>query len=126
MRTGSKAVADQPVMALADSASCRVDGFFHETMLATIKPGNAALVNLMTYPGTTLTRTVKSIGWGIAQQDGSASHDLLPASNPNFEWIRLAQRIPVRIELDPLPDHVEQRAGTTAAVLVETGKWCAA
>ena len=71
--------------------------------------------------GTTLTGTVKSIGWGIAQQDGSTSHDLLPAINPNFEWIRLAQRIPVRIELDPLPDHVELRVGTTAAVLVQTG-----
>jgi len=121
VRVGSQAVTNQPVMALVDSSSFWIDGFFRETVLASIKPGNKASAKLMTYPGVTLTGTVKSIDWGIAQQDGSTSHDLLPVINPSFEWIRLAQRVPVRIELDPLPDNIKLRVGTTASVLVQTG-----
>ncbi len=49
-------------------------------------------------------------------------YNLLPNVNPTFEWIRLAQRIPVRIQLDTLPDGVELRTGTTASVLVMTGQ----
>ena len=62
-----------------------------------------------------------SIGWGIAQQDGSTGEDLLPSISPTFEWIRLAQRVPVRVHLGQVPDGVELRVGTTASVLVMTG-----
>ena len=75
---------------------------------------------LMAYPGTTLTGTVESIDWGIAQQDGSTGTDMLSTITPTFEWIRLAQRVPVRISLDPVPEHVKLRVGTTASVLVKT------
>ena len=122
LRIGSQAVANQPVMALVDTSSYWIDGFFRETMVADIKPGDKALVTLMSYPDTTLTGTVDSLGWGIAQQDGSTSYKLLPAIEPTFEWIRLAQRVPVRVHLDPLPDHVQLRVGTTASVLVRTGR----
>ncbi|MDJ0811943.1 MAG: hypothetical protein QNJ01_17695, partial [Desulfobacterales bacterium] len=59
----------------------------------------------------------------IAQQDGSTGVDLLPNISPTFEWIRLAQRVPVRIhlDLDNLPQGVGLRVGTTASVLVMTG-----
>lgn len=120
LRQGSQAVANQPVMALVDASSFWVDGFFRETMLSNIEPGARASVKLMAYPGTTLTGTVESIDWGIAQQDGSTGTDMLSTITPTFEWIRLAQRVPVRISLDPVPEHVKLRVGTTASVLVKT------
>ena len=121
LRIGSQAVANQPVMALIDSASFWVHGFFRETIIKDISAGDRAIVTLLSHTGEELTGTVDSLGWGIAQQDGSTGIDLLPSVNPTFEWIRLAQRIPVRIQLDPLPEGVELRVGTTASVLVETG-----
>jgi multidrug resistance efflux pump len=64
---------------------------------------------------------VDSIGWGIYQDDGASGPDLLPTVNPTFEWIRLAQRVPVRIRLGDLPEGVSLRVGTTASVMVLTG-----
>jgi multidrug resistance efflux pump len=75
----------------------------------------------MTYPDTPIKGTVDSLGWGIAQDDGSTGEDLLPSISPTFEWIRLAQRVPVIINLDSLPEGVELRVGTTASVLVLPG-----
>jgi multidrug resistance efflux pump len=75
----------------------------------------------MTYPDKPMTGKVDSLGWGIAQQDGSTSSDLLPEISPSFEWIRLAQRVPVRVHLDTLPEGVVLRVGTTASVLIKTG-----
>jgi multidrug resistance efflux pump len=75
----------------------------------------------MGYPDTPLQGRVESVGWGIAQQNGSTGYQLLPSVNPTFEWIRLAQRIPVVVTLEKLPDTVKLRAGTTASVLVMTG-----
>ena len=121
LQLGSHAVANQPVLALIDASSFWVDGYFRETMVGDIKAGDRAIVTLMTYPDQPLTGKVDSLGWGIAQQDGSTSFDLLPQVNPTFEWIRLAQRIPVRVHLDTLPDGVVLRVGSTASVLVETG-----
>ena len=54
-------------------------------------------------------------------RDGSPGENLLPSINPTFEWIRLAQRIPVRVKLGKLPEGVELRVGTTASVMVMTG-----
>ena len=64
---------------------------------------------------------VDSLGWGIAQDDGSSGFDLLPTISATFEWIRLAQRVPVRIHLDKVPEEVKLRVGTTVSVLVMTG-----
>ena len=119
LRIGSQAVANQPVMAFLDTSSYWIDGYFRETMVGDIQPGDKAQITLMTYPDTTLTGTVDSLGWGIAQSDGSTGFDLLPNIEPTFEWIRLAQRVPVRIQLDEVPDHVKLRVGTTASVLVK-------
>jgi RND family efflux transporter MFP subunit len=121
LQLGSHAVANQPVLALVDASSFWIDGYFRETMVGDIKAGDKAIVTLMTYPGQPLTGKVDSLGWGIAQQDGSTSFDLLPEVSPTFEWIRLAQRVPVRIHLDSLPESVVLRVGSTASVLVETG-----
>jgi multidrug resistance efflux pump len=120
-RVGSQAVANQPIMALVDSGSFWVDAYFRETFVKEINPGDRVAVTLMSYPDTVLKGVVDSLGWGIAQSDGSTGSQLLPNVSPTFEWIRLAQRIPVRIVLDDLPEGIELRVGTTASVLVMAG-----
>jgi multidrug resistance efflux pump len=121
LRLGSQAVANQPALALVDVASFWVHGFFRENLIARVNPGDQAVVTLMSYPDQPLRGRVDSIGWGISQSDGSTGYDLLPNVNPTFQWIRLAQRIPVRVHLDKVPAGVKLRVGTTASVLVMTG-----
>ena len=120
LRQGTQTVANQPAVALVDAGSFWVHGFFKETQIRNIKPGNKAVVKLMTYPDQPLEGVVDNMGWGIAQQDGSTDADLLPTVNPSFDWIRLAQRIPVRIRLTQVPEGVNLRVGTTASVFVTT------
>jgi multidrug resistance efflux pump len=121
LRLGSQAVANQPALALVDVNSFWIDGFFKETSIRKIGKGDKAVVTLMTYPDTPLEGYVDSLGWGIAQEDGSTGFELLPNVSPTFEWIRLAQRVPVRIHLTNVPDEIELRVGTTCSVLVKTG-----
>ncbi|MGD9054681.1 MAG: HlyD family secretion protein [Desulfobacterales bacterium] len=121
LRLGSQAVANQPALALVDVNSFWIHGFFRENYIADMREGDRAIVTLMTYPDKPLEGHVDSLGWGIAQQDGSTGFDLLPNISPTFEWIRLAQRVPVRIHIDKVPEGVELRVGTTASVLVMTG-----
>ena len=120
LRYGSQTVANQPALALVDTNSFWVHGFFKETQIRNIRSGNKAVIKLMSYPDTPLDGVVESMGWGIAQQDGAPDADLLPAINPSFDWIRLAQRIPVRIRLTRVPEAVDLRVGTTASVFVIT------
>ncbi len=121
LRIGSQAVANQPALALVDVNSYWVHGFFKENAIEDIRRGNKAVVTLMTYPDTPLEGHVDSLGWGIAQQDGSTGFELLPNVSPTFEWIRLAQRVPVRVHLTDVPEEIALRVGTTASVLVMTG-----
>jgi multidrug resistance efflux pump len=121
LRLGTQAVANQPALALVDVNSYWVHGYFRETLVGGMKPGDRAVITLMSYPDTPLTGVVDSLGWGIAQEDGSTGEDLLPSISPTFEWIRLAQRVPVRVHLEDVPKDIELRVGTTASVLVMTG-----
>jgi multidrug resistance efflux pump len=121
IRVGSQMVANQPALALVDVNSYWITGYFRENTIRDIQPGDRAVVTLMSYPGQPLAGRVKSLGWGIAQQDGSTGFQLLPNVAPTFEWIRLAQRIPVLVDLDEVPDDIALRVGTTCSVLVETG-----
>ena len=118
LRLGSHVVANQPTLALVDTASYWVDGFFKENQVGGIHPGERAVVTLMSYPDRPLAGVVDSVGWGISQQDGSTGVDLLPKVSATFEWIRLAQRIPVRVHLTDVPKDVQLRVGTTCSVLV--------
>ncbi len=120
LRYGSQTVANQPAMALVDRNSFWVHGFFKETQIEHIRTGHQAVIRLMSYPDIPLDGVVESMGWGIAQQDGAPDADLLPTINPSFDWIRLAQRIPVRIRLTHVPDEVDLRVGTTASVFIMT------
>ncbi len=121
LRLGSQAVANQPALALVDINSFWIHGFFKETSIGKIRKGDRAIVTLMSYPNTPIDGNVDSLGWGIAQEDGSTGFELLPNVSPTFEWIRLAQRVPVRIHLNKVPKGIELRIGTTASVLVMTG-----
>jgi multidrug resistance efflux pump len=121
LRLGSQAVENQPIMALVDVNSYWVVGFFKENYIEGIRKGDRAILTLMTYHDKPLEGRVDSLGWGIAQDDGSTGFDLLPTISATFEWIRLAQRVPVRIHLAKIPEGVELRVGTTVSVLVMTG-----
>lgn len=118
LQPGSNTVADRPALALIAVETFRVYGFFKETQIARIRTGDKAMVRLMSYPGMPLDGEVESLGWGIAQRNGSTGIDLLPNVSPSFDWIRLAQRIPVIVRLGKLPEGVELRVGTTATVIV--------
>ena len=120
LQLGSQAVANQPALALVDVDSFWIDGYFKENTIENIGAGDKAIVTLMSYPDLPIEAVVDSLGWGIAQSDGSTGDDLLPNISPTFEWIRLAQRVPVRIHLGKLPEGVELRVGTTCSVLVMT------
>jgi RND family efflux transporter MFP subunit len=121
LRLGSNPVANQPALALVDVSSYWVYGFFKETLIAKIRNGDKAIVTLMAYPNSPIEGHVDSLGWGIAQQDGSTGFELLPNVSPTFEWIRLAERVPVRVHLDKIPKEIQLRVGTTASVQVKTG-----
>ena len=120
LRLGSQVVSDTPALALVDSASFYIEAYFRETQVSDMQSGQEAVVTLMSHPDTPFAGVVDSLGWGIAKQDGSTGSDLLPNVSPTFEWIRLAQRIPVRIELRDVPESVALRVGATASVMVRT------
>jgi len=121
LRLGSQAVANQPALALIDINSYWIHGYFREDRIEGVKAGDRAIVTLMSYPDRPLEGHVDSLGWGIAQDDGSTGYNLLPNINATFEWIRLAQRVPVRIHLVDPPKDIPLRVGTTASVMVMTG-----
>ncbi len=119
-QTGSQATANKPILALVDKKSFWIFGFFREDMIKDVHKEDKAIVTLMAYLDTPLQGKVESIAWGIAPRDGNPGQNLLPSVQPVFQWIRLAQRIPVRIKLDePLPKGVVLRVGMSATVLVK-------
>ena len=105
-----------PALALVDATSFYVEGYFEETKLPRIHVGDRVRVTPM--GGTTLEGTVESIAAGIADRDRSTGTNLLPSVNPTFNWVRLAQRIPVRVKLDPLAAGTRLVAGETVTVQV--------
>ena len=115
---GSQATANKAILALVDENSYWVFGFFREDAIPEVEVGDKAMVTLLAYPDTPLSGKVESIAWGIAHSDGNPGNNLLPSVKPVFQWIRLAQRIPVRIKLDKLPENVKLRFGLTASVMV--------
>ena len=104
-------------MALIDSDSYRVEGYFEETKLPVIKLGGRVEIDLMS-GGPALRGHVESISNGITDRDNANGPELLANVNPTFEWVRLAQRIPVRIHIDNVPDNVRISAGMTCTVVV--------
>ena len=116
LREGDFVAAGQAILTIVDRDSFWLAGYFEETQLAAIKPGDAARFVLMGYPDHLLTGRVASVTRGIADQDAGGAGAGLQSVNPVFTWVRLAQRVPVRIELDPVPAEVTPVAGMTATV----------
>jgi multidrug resistance efflux pump len=122
MRQGSYAMSGRPVLALVDASSFYVEGYFEETKLPRIHTGDRVRVTTMG-EGAPLGGVVQSFAAGIADRDRSTSANLLPSVNPTFNWVRLAQRVPVRVKLDPLPEGTHLVAGQTVTVqVIEDGR----
>ncbi|SPC20621.1 HlyD family efflux transporter periplasmic adaptor subunit [Cupriavidus taiwanensis] len=116
-RAGDFATRGKPALSVVASGSQYVEGYFEETKLPAIRVGSAAEVHVMGQRAP-LHGHVQSIAPGIEDQDRALGPNLLPSVNPTFNWVRLAQRIPVRIALDPVPDGVRLIAGQTATVRI--------
>lgn len=117
MRPGDYVDAGKPLFALIDSDSFYVDGYFEETKLPRIRVGDPARVYLVG-ENAVIEGHVQSIAGGIADRERQGSADLLANVNPTFSWVRLAQRVPVRIALDHVPPDVHLVSGRTATVVV--------
>lgn len=113
---GDYAAAGSNAMVMVDTDSFRVDAFFMETQLPRIRAGDAATVRLMA-SGEELDARVAGISTAISYAE-DMSTSLLQSPTPSFQWIRLAQRIPVEIALDEVPESVPLANGMTAAVTV--------
>jgi multidrug resistance efflux pump len=117
LRPGAFAQAGQGMLALVDLDSLRVEGYFQETRLKHVHVGDRAEVTLMG-DDTPLYGRVTSITGAVNDSDTSVGHNLLPTISPNFAWVRLAQRIPVRIKLDPQYVSDALVPGRTATVVI--------
>ncbi len=122
LREGSQVTANTPVVALIDEHSFWIEGFFKETDLQGVAEGDVSFVTLLTQSDRVLEGKIQSVGYGISMQDGSTGNSLLPVVNPNFEWIRLAQRIPVKVHLTDIPEDLQLRIGMTASVKIIKGE----
>jgi multidrug resistance efflux pump len=115
IRPGTYVSAGKGIMALVDSASLHVDGYFEETKLPRIQVGDAVDIHLMG-DSPKLTGHVESVAAGIEDRDRTEGSNLLANVTPTFSWVRLAQRVPVRIALDQVPAGISLVAGRTATV----------
>lgn len=116
VHVGDYARVGDAKLAVVDEHSFWVYGFFEETKLPHVHVGDPAQLQMMS--GETLTGHVESISRGIYDRDNPQSRELIADVNPTFNWVRLAQRVPVRIQLDPVPDGMLLAAGTTCTVIV--------
>jgi multidrug resistance efflux pump len=117
LRVGEYVSPGKAVLAEIDAASLRVEGYFEETKLPRIHVGDAVEVRLMG-DETLLSGHIQSIAGAIEDRERAASANLLPNVNPTFSWVRLAQRVPVRVHLDQPPANIRLIAGRTATVTV--------
>jgi multidrug resistance efflux pump len=102
----------------ASAYTLRVEGYFEETKLSSIYVGDAASIHVIGDEAL-LTGTIESIAGGIEDRERSAGSNLLANVNPTFSWVRLAQRVPVRIKLDAVPNGTRLIIGRSATVFVE-------
>lgn len=119
LHPGDYVAAGQQAMALVDSDSLRVEGYFEETKLPLIRLGAPVKVHLMG-EARDLRGVVESIAPGIDDKTRGNAGNLMPSIEPTFSWVRLAQRIPVRIRLTDVPRDVRLIAGRTATVTIQT------
>jgi multidrug resistance efflux pump len=117
LRIGDYANTGVANISVIDSDSFWVSGYFEETKLGSFKVGDPAKIELMGF-GETLTGHVESFTRGISTANATSSTQGLPAVEAVYTWVRLAQRIPIRIKIDTVPKGVTLAAGMTATVIV--------
>jgi multidrug resistance efflux pump len=117
-RLGDYATVGRNEIAIVDTDSFWVDGYFEETKLHAIQEGDPARVKLMGHDAI-VRGHVGSIARGIDVPNAQPNGQGIASVNPIFTWVRLAQRIPVRIEIDVVPDGVRLVAGMTATVEID-------
>jgi multidrug resistance efflux pump len=122
VRAGNFAATGQRQMSVIDADSYWISGYFEETRLQNIHVGASARAVLMGYPDAELQGHVESLNRGIADTNTAPNPQGLPQVNPVFTWVRLAQRIPVRIHIDHIPDGVHLAIGETCTVSLDRSR----
>ena len=128
LRVGDYAHAGTTNISVIDADSYWVDGYFEETKMAHICIGDRVEAQLMGYRDPILGR-IRSVTRGISVPNAAPSTQGLPSVNPVYTWVRLAQRVPVRIQITDVPAGVPLVSGMTATVTVrddqvqEGGGW---
>jgi len=117
-RLGDYATVGENIISIVDSDSFWVDGYFLETQLGRIREGDPASIQLMGY-SEIVHGHVGSIARGINVANAQRNQQGLATVDPIFTWVRLAQRIPVRIVIDRVPEGVVLVAGMTATVQID-------
>lgn len=118
LRAGDYVAPGKPVLALVDTASLRIEGYFEETRLPYIRIGQKATIYIMGEKRA-IAGHVTSIAAAIEDHDRNGSANLLPNINPSFSWVRLAERVPVRIAIDRYPADIALISGRTATVTLQ-------
>ena len=121
MRVGDFAQAGSSNVSVIDEHSYWIDAYFEETKLANVHIGDQVEAKLIGYE-IPIKGTVDSITGGISASNAASSTQGLPNVDPIFTWVRLAQRIPVRIKIEQVPPGVPLIAGMTCSVSVVAGK----
>ena len=117
-RLGDYANVAQKIVSVVDADSFWVDGYFEETSLERIHDGDPATIKLMGY-SQDVRGHVSSVARGINIPNATPDQAGLASVNPIFTWVRLAQRVPVRLDIERVPDGVRLVAGMTATVQIE-------
>lgn len=119
LRIGDYAAPGQTKLTIIDSDSFWISGYFEETKLPRIHVNDPAVIKLMGV-GPELSGHVESLSRGIADANGGTDAQGLANVNPVFYWVRLAQRIPVRIHIDHVPKNVTLAAGMTCSIVIKS------
>ena len=117
LQPGVYLTAGKPAMALVYGKSMRVEGYFEETKIPAIRIGDPASIYLMGVADE-IEGHVQSIAGGVEDRERAGTYGQLANVNPSFTWVRLAQRIPVRVTIDKIPPQVRMIPGQTATVIV--------
>ncbi|CCW17256.1 Multidrug resistance efflux pump [Sphingobium indicum BiD32] len=117
LQPGVYLTAGKPALALVYNRSLRVEGYFEETKLPAIRVGDRASIYLMGVADE-IEGHVQSIAGGVEDRERAGADGQLANVNPSFTWVRLAQRIPVRVAIDKVPANVRLIPGQTATVVV--------
>lgn len=114
-KPGQFVAAGSPLFTLVETGDTWIEANFKETQIGHMAPGQRATVEFDTFPGRDYHATIEAVGAGTG-----AEFSILPAQNATGNWVKVTQRVPVRLRLEPGADLAGLRAGLSAAVTVDT------